>query len=306
MKIAVVFPSVMYREGPEGVSKLIKAIEGIGFDELDMSDHVVMGYPTETRRAPFYSPTMPIMEAFMLLSYAAAITEHIKIGTGVLILPQRQPVLVAKQVATLDTLSAGRVRLGVGVGWQKAEYDVLNTDYKSRGSQIDEAIELMRACWGDEHINYDGEHYQADEIAMEPKPPQGAGIPIWIGGTKAPALRRVARLGDGWMAMNAPGDDPIEDRIAALHRYAEEVDRDPATIGMQMSLSPDALNKEERKRFYADPELLLRQLVKIRDLGFTETSIDCVPIFQQGYRSSDAMIEHLAKIYKTLAPELDR
>ncbi|MGF1597805.1 MAG: TIGR03619 family F420-dependent LLM class oxidoreductase [Acidimicrobiales bacterium] len=173
MKIAVVFPSVLYREGPAGVLKLVRAVEEIGFDELHMLDHVVMGHPTETRRAPFYSPTMPIMEAFTVLSYAAAVTSTLGLGTSVLVLPQRQPVLVAKQVATLDILSAGRVRLGVGVGWQRAEYTALDEDYDTRGRRMDEAIALMRAYWSDEHVRFDGEFYRADDIAMEPKPPRG-------------------------------------------------------------------------------------------------------------------------------------
>ena len=306
MKISVVFPSVMYREGPEGVRKLIQGIEDIGFDELDMFDHVVMGYPTETRRKPFYSPQMPIMEAFMMLSFAAAITNRIGLGTGVLVLPQRHPTLVAKQVSTLDTLSGGRVRLGIGIGWQRSEYEALGEDYNSRSRRMDEAIRVLRSYWRDEHVNFSGDYYQLDEIAMEPKPPQGGNIPIWIGGTKAGALKRVAALGDGWMAMNAPGDDPLPDRIAQLYRYAEEIERDPATIGMQMSLSPDALNKDGRKRFYADPELLLRQCVALQELGFDHTSLDCVPMFQLGHRTSDTLLEHLALIYNTLAPELDR
>lgn len=306
MKIAVVFPSVMYREGPEGVAGLIRGIERIGYDELDMFDHVVMGYPTETRRRPFYSPQMPIMEAFMVLSYAAAITSTIGLGTGVLVLPQRQPVLVAKQAATLDTLSGGRLRLGVGIGWQRSEFEALEQPFANRGARTDEAIRLMRAYWSDEHVNFQGEFYQADEIAMEPKPSRGAGLPIWIGGTKAGALRRVAELGDGWMAMNAPGDAPIEARIDELYRHAEAVGRDPSSIGMQMSLSPDALDKEQRKRFYAEPELLLERLLALRELGFDYVSIDCVPIFQQGFRSSGAMLDHLQAIYEHLQPELIR
>lgn len=305
MKIGVVFPNVMYREGPAGVQKLIRAIEEIGFHELDMFDHVLMGYPTETRRKPFYSPTMPIMEAFMVLSYAAAITSKIKLGTGVLVLTQRQPALVAKQVSTLDTLSNGRIRLGVGIGWQRSEYEALQEDFQTRGRRLTEAVQLLRTYWRDEHVNFSGEFYSADEMAMEPKPPQGGDLPIWIGGTKPPALKRVAEIADGWMAMNAPGDGPIEERIQMLRQFAEAAGRDPDSIGMQMSLSPDALNKEERKRFYADPELLLRRLVELRELGFQHTSIDCVPIFQQGYRSSDAMIDHLADIFDTLKPELD-
>jgi len=306
MKLSVVFPNVMYREGPDGVQKLIRAIEAIGYDELDMFDHVLMGHPTKTRRAPLYSPTMPIVEAFMLLSYAAACTSRIGLGTSVLVLPQRQPTLVAKQVSTLDTLSGGRVRLGVGVGWQRSEYQALDEDFSTRGKRLDEAIQLLRAYWRDEHVTFSGEHYQIDDMAMEPKPPQGGSIPIWIGGTKPPALRRVARLGDGWMAMTVPGDSPIENRIADLHKFAEQAGRDPATIGMQMSLSPGPLDKEKRKRFYADLDLLKEQANALQVLGFDQISIDCVPIFQLGFRSSDAMIDHLEQIYRALQPELDQ
>lgn len=304
MKIAVVFPSVLYREGPEGVQRLIRAVENIGFDELSMFDHVVMGYPTETRRAPFYAPTMPILEAFMTLAHAAAITTRIGLGTGVLVLPQREPTLVAKQVATLDTLSGGRVRLGVGTGWQRAEYEALHHDYDSRGARMDEAIALMRAYWSDEHVSVDGHHYQADDIAMEPKPPQGGNIPIWIGGTQPPALRRVVALGDGWSAMNAPGDPPLEDKLARLHRYAEEAGRDPASIGLQMSLSPGPIDIDQRKRFYHDTDLLRARVAELRALGFDWCAMDCVPLFQLGHRSSEALIDRLGTIHDALAPEL--
>jgi probable F420-dependent oxidoreductase len=306
MKLCVVFPSVMYRDGSAGVEKLIRGVEAIGFDELDMFDHVVMGYPTDRRPAPFYSPQMPIMEAFMLLSFAAAITSRIQLGTSVLVLTQRQPALVAKQVSTLDTLSGGRIRLGVGTGWQASEYAALGESFDDRGPRMDEAIELLRAYWGDEHVDFTGKHYRADEMAMEPKPPQGNKIPIWIGGTKAPALKRVARLGDGWMAMNAPGDAPLPERINQLRGYAEAIDRDPDTIGMQMSLSPGPLNREARKRFYADPQLLLERAIELRNLGFDRISIDCVPIFQHGYRTIDAMLDYLNEVYQTLAFELNQ
>ena len=304
MKLAVVFPSVMYREGPEGLRTLIQGIEAIGFNELDMFDHVVMGYPTETRRAPFYSPTMPIMEALMMLSFAAAITDKIRLGTGVLVLPQRQPALVAKQVSSLDTLSAGRIRLGVGIGWQRSEYEALNEDFATRGERMEEAIALMRSYWQDETVNFAGKQYQADHIAMEPKPPQGGDLPIWIGGTKDAALKRIARVADGWMAMDAPGDGPLKDRLTKLHRYAEEAGRDPSEIGLQMSLSPDTRNKEERKRFYVDMDLMRARLAELQELGFDHMSIDCVPIFQAGHRTSDALLDHLQTIHNALATEI--
>ncbi len=300
MQIAVVFPNVMYREGPVGVTKLIRGIESIGFDELDMFDHVVMGYPTETRRKPFYSPQMPIVEAFSLLAFAAGVTERIRLGTGVLVLPQRQPALVAKQVSTLDTLSGGRIRLGVGVGWQRSEYEALNEPFDNRGARMDEAIRLLRHYWGDRQVDFEGTHYQAKAMAMEPKPPQGRSIPIWVGGTKDKALERVARLGDGWMAMNAPGDAPLDQRVARLKHHADTIGRDPGTIGMQMSLSPGPLDKSLRKKFYADPDLLADRVSELQHLGFDHISLDCVPIFQLGFRSSDALLERLHLIHERL------
>jgi len=130
-------------EGPEQVARLARAIEEIGYDQLDMFDHVVMGFPTDVRPAPIYPPQMPIMEAIVVLSFAAAVTSRIGLGTEVLVLPQRQPVLVAKQISTLDTLSAGRVRLGVGVGWQASEFQALGEDFSNRGRRMDEAIDLL-------------------------------------------------------------------------------------------------------------------------------------------------------------------
>ena len=132
MKLAVEFPSVSYREGPAGVGKLAHAIEHIGYDQLDIFDHVVMGFPIEGRDGR-YPAKMPILEALMTLSYAAALTSSIGLGTEVLVLPQRQPVLVAKQVSTLDTLSGGRVRLGIGVGWQPSEFEALSENFRCPG-----------------------------------------------------------------------------------------------------------------------------------------------------------------------------
>ena len=206
MKLAVEFPNVAYREGPEAVARLATGIESIGYDQLDMFDHVVMEHPTEARGEGRYPSNMPILEALMTLAYAAAATSTIGLGTEVLILPQRHPTLVAKQVSTLDTLSGGRVRLGVGVGWQPGEYAALGVDYHQRGRMMDEAIAMLRTWWGDASVEFTGEFFQAEAMAMEPKPPQGAAIPIWIGGGAPAALRRAGTLGDGWLGSAALGD----------------------------------------------------------------------------------------------------
>src|ERR1700712_67523 len=129
MKLSVEFPSVAYREGPAKVVALAQAIEAMGYDDLAMFDHVVMGYATDSRRAPMYPSQMPILEALITLGFVAAVTERIGLSTEVLVLPQRQATLVAKQASTLDTLSGGRMRLGVGVGWQEAEYVALGEEF---------------------------------------------------------------------------------------------------------------------------------------------------------------------------------
>ena len=237
MKLSVDYPSVAFREGPGKVLDLARGLEDIGYDEIAVFDHVVMGYPTEERSGPRYPPKMPILEAMMLLAQIGAVTERIGLSTEVLVLPQRQPVLAAKQFSTLDTLSSGRVRVGVGVGWQESEYEALGETFGDRGRRMDEAIEVMRRCWADEQIDYDGDHYQLDAIAMEPKPPQGQ-LPVWIGGGSKAALRRTGQLGDGWMGTALVDTDAMTNSMATIRRHAEEAGRDPESIGMQMMLQP--------------------------------------------------------------------
>ncbi len=178
MKLTVEFPSVSYREGPAMVARMARGIEEIGYDHIDIFDHVVMGYNVEGREKSLYSPKMPILEVVSALSFIAAVTERVTLGTEVLVLPQRQPVLVAKQFSTLDLLSGGRARLGIGVGWQESEFEALNETFDDRGKRTDEAIELLRAYWREERVEFDGEYYRSVAMAMEPKSPQGDGLPI--------------------------------------------------------------------------------------------------------------------------------
>src|SRR6266508_5180895 len=221
MKLAVEFPSVSCREGPAAVMRMAQAIERIGYDHIDVFDHVVMGLPIDGRPQGPYNPAMPILEALMTLSYLAAVTSRVTLGTEVLVLPQRQIALVAKQVSTLDTLSGGRVRLGVGVGWQESEYEALGEDFRTRGARMDEAIQLLRAYWGDARVDFKGLHYRVTAMGMEPKPPQGRQLPIWIGGMSEPAWRRVGQLGDGWLASRVTDRDSARRAIDSIRRHAE-------------------------------------------------------------------------------------
>jgi len=207
MKLAVEFPSVSYREGPEAVMRLARAIERIGYDHIDIFDHVIMGIPIEGRPKGPYNPGMPILEAFMTLAYLAAVTTRVTLGTEVLVLPQRQPALVAKQVSTLDTLSGGRVRLGVGVGWHEDEFRFMGYEFAGRGRRTDEALRLMRALWGGERA-FRGEHWSFTDatFALLPEPQPE----LWVGGGSERAIRRARELGDVWHPSGSVGPDAVK------------------------------------------------------------------------------------------------
>src|SRR5215468_10571262 len=303
MKLSVEFPSVSYREGPEAVQRMARALERIGYDHIDMFDHVVMGFPIEGRVPGPYSAGMPILEALMTLSHIAAVTTRVTLGTEVLVLPQREPVLVAKQVSTLDTLSGGRVRLGVGVGWQESEYEALGETFRTRGARMDEAITLMRAYWGEARVDFAGAHYRAVAMAMEPKPPQGRQIPVWIGGYSEAAFRRVGRLGDGWLASRVTDAADARRSIESIRRHAESAGRDPASIGLQSMVAPPPRDAEG-KRFYAEADRVVARVAELKAMGFQWVSLNATALFQSGARSVDAMADALAALHGRIRAEV--
>jgi alkanesulfonate monooxygenase SsuD/methylene tetrahydromethanopterin reductase-like flavin-dependent oxidoreductase (luciferase family) len=196
-------------------------------------------------------------------------------------------------------LSAGRVRLGVGVGWQEAEYVALGHDYRRRGRQMDEAMRLLRSCWTDERIDQQGEAFHADAIAMEPKPPQGGSLPIWVGGSGPAALRRTGELGDGWMGMIAGSDEEVRNAIATIRSHAADAGRDPAALGMQAMLAPPP-NDRGGKDFYGDLGRVVERAEHVRDLGFDWLAVNATAVFQAGARSIDGMIDALDRLHTAL------
>ncbi len=304
MKLVVEFPSVSYREGPGGVARLARAIEEIGYDHIDIFDHVVMGFPTENRDAR-YAANMPILEALMTLCHIAAVTSTIGLGTEVLVLPQRQPVLVAKQVSTLDTLSGGRVRLGVGVGWQLSEYEALGENFHNRGKRMDEAIELLRVYWRDSTIDFDGAYYRAEAMGMEPKSPQGGDIPIWIGGNSEAAIQRTGRYGDGWLGNQITDADMAKRVMEAIKDATVKAGRDPERLGWQgMIAPPPRPGDTEAKMYYADHDRVAARVADLKSMGFEWAAINATAVFQAGARSIDAMIDALGTLHDRLRREV--
>jgi probable F420-dependent oxidoreductase len=302
MKLSVEFPSVSYREGPEAVRRFARTVEQIGYDHIDVFDHVVMGHPMDGRPPGPYNAAMPILEALMLLSHVAAVTTRVTLGTEVLVLPQRQPALVAKQVSTLDTLSGGRVRLGVGVGWQESEYEALGEAFRTRGARMDEAIALLRTYWGEAQVTSDGKHYPTTLMAMEPKPPQGRRLPIWIGGSSETALRRVGRLGDGWLASRVTDADDARRTIDVIHRHAAAAGRDPVAIGLQSMVAPP--RDAEGRRFYAEPDRVVARVAALKAMGFGWAALNATAIFQAGARTVDAMLDQLGALHTRIRAEV--
>ncbi len=306
MKLTVEFPSVVHRNGPAEITRLAKAIEDIGYDEIDIFDHVVMGHPHPDRESGPYPANMPILEALVTLGYIAAVTERVGLGTEVLVLPQRQPVLTAKQFSTLDTLSGGRVRVGVGVGWQESEYEALGMDFGSRGAAMDEAIDLMKACWTDDSIDFEGDYFVSKSMAMEPKPLQtteGGDIPVWIGGGSKAALRRAGRVGDGWMASGLLGDAAVS-AIGAVKQEAEKAGRDPDALGFQCQLAtPPRAGDPSTRDYWARAGDVAATAAAAQEAGFGWAAVNVTGVFVAGARSIDAMIEQLGALHDGIRAE---
>ncbi len=294
MKLAVEFPSVFLRQGPAAITTLAQGVERLGYHQIDMFDHVTMAHPMEGRRDGPYPATMPILEALTTLGYLAAVTERVGLGTEVLVLPQRQPTLVAKQVATIDILSGGRVRLGVGAGWQQGEYESLSVPFDERGRRMDECLDLLRAYWSEPSVTFHGRHYTVAAMAMEPKPrPGSAGPPIWMGGSAEPMLRRIGERGDGWLAGAGETPESAETRRDTIRRAAEGAGRDPTSIGLQIALGDPS-----------DVDAVRRRAARFAGLGFAWAAVNMTALYQKGCRTIDSQLDALAEIRDQLQSEL--
>ena len=253
----------------ETLITLARHVEAMGFDSVWASDHVVV--PFEIRSKYPYNatgefplaPTTNFLEPLTVLSLVAGVTERLRLGTTVLVLPHRHPVLAAKMLATLDHLAPGRVILGAGVGWMREEIELLGAPYDQRGAWTDEAIRIMRACWKDERVSYHGRFFSFPDVGFAPKPARGT-IPIWIGGHTPRAMRRVAELGEGWHAAFA-SPDVMQKGLVELKAACEKVGRDPAGITLSVRVGLAA------KRPAAE---VLDELKRLRDVGVSHVIVE--------------------------------
>jgi probable F420-dependent oxidoreductase len=289
MRIGAIFPQTEIGSDPAAIRDYAQAVEEMGYTHILVYDHVV-GASTATRpnwQGPYTSETT-FQEPFVLFGYLAALTSRIELTTGVIILPQRQTVLVAKQAAEIDVLSGGRLRLGVGVGWNPVEYEALNEDFHNRGARIEEQVAVLRALWTEPVVSFQGRWHHIDAAGIKPLPIHRP-IPIWFGGSPTePILRRIARLADGWLPqMPDPRTDDVRQALDQLRAYTREAGRSAEAMGIEARLSIGQVSRDLWAT-YADTW---------RSLGATHLGVNTMGA---GLASPQAHIDALAQVKATL------
>jgi probable F420-dependent oxidoreductase len=286
MKIGAAYPGRELKGDLDALAQFCRAIEDLGFDYLVASDHVLGAAPDRqpklsgpaTHEDPFHDP-------LVIFAYAAAITSRIELATGVLVLPQRQTALVARQAADVDLLSQGRLRLGVGVGWNYVEYEALGQDFKRRGQRLTEQVCLLRQLWSSSLLSFDGEFDRIDRACINPRPKRQ--IPIWFGGFSRPAFERAALLGDGFIFYGEPCIATQE--WLQIQPLLNSAERDCEAFGRELHIS-----RASNAGMSAD------HLMAWRDLGGTHA---CVSSLNKGLSCVQAHIDFLADVMKLVDPQ---
>jgi probable F420-dependent oxidoreductase len=220
--------------GPSQIRDYAQTIEGLGFDYLQAPDHVLGANPaTSAGKGRVGTSENPYHDPFVLLGFLAGCTQKLGFAPGVLILAQRQAALVAKQAACLDVLSNGRLRLGVGVGWNKVEFTGLNEVFSNRGRRSEEQVQVMQALWSQPHVTFRGRYHTIDDAGINPRPASGH-IPVWFGGHADATLLRTAKYGDGWMPLAYPADETALAVFEKLRGMIRAEGRDPASVGLEV------------------------------------------------------------------------
>ena len=282
MQLGVVFPQNEIGEDPGAVRAFAEAAEGLGYEHLIFYDHV-LGADTDRRpdwQGP-YSHRDTFHEPMVTFGYLAALTSRIELVTAVIILPQRQTALLAKQAAQVDVLSNGRLRLGIGIGWNDVEYEGLNENFHDRGKRSEEQVELLRALWTNEVVDFQGRWHSIPGAGIKPLPVQRP-IPIWFGGGRSDGvLRRIARLGDGWFPQ-LQADEQGRERMEAFGNFVAEAGRSQADVGVDARV---ALSRGGIDGALSDAEAW-------REMGATHVSFNTL---RAGLASADEHIDALRR-----------
>jgi probable F420-dependent oxidoreductase len=248
MQIGAVFPQTEFGNDPAAIRDYAQTVEGLGYTHVLAYDHVLGANPNRPGgwQGRPYTYQSPFHEPFLLFSFMAAVTTRLGFATGIIILPQRQTALVAKQAATLDVLSGGRLRLGIGIGWNQVEYISLNENFHNRGKRVEEQIDVLQKLWTQELVSYEGRWHTIPDAGINPLPVQRP-IPIWFGGHAEAVMRRLARSGAGWMPNFRTAAD-AQPTLETLDRYLAEAGRSRTEIGIEPRVSYGDANVERWRK----------------------------------------------------------
>ena len=296
MKVGVVFPQTEIGADPIAVRDYAQAAESLGYSHLLAYDHVAGAEPASRPgwRGPYTHQSL-FHEPLSLFAHLGAITQHLEFVTGILVLPQRQTVLVAKQAAEVDVLNGGRLRLGVAVGWNAVEYEALGMDFSNRGRRIVEQIRVLRLLWSQEVVDFTGRWHRIDHAGIKPLPTQRS-IPIWMGGMSEPAMKRTARLADGWFPQFRQVDDAARDTLARFRSYIEEAGRQRSEVGIEGRIS--IANSE--------PDAWSRSLEAWRDIGATHVGVNTMGAGLESPRDHIEAIRRFKDVADSVVPATAR
>jgi len=288
MRIGVVFAQTEIGNDLAVLRDYVQAVEALGYHHVLLYDHVLGADPQRPGGwAGPYTYVNPFHEPLVFLAWVAAQTKRLGLVTGILILPQRQTALVAKQTAEVDILSGGRLRLGVGIGWNEVEYEALGEDFHTRGRKIEAQIQLLRQLWSEPVLDVHDGFHSISRAGINPRP--GRQIPIWMGGMSEHVLRRAGRLADGWFPQFVP-DEAARATIARLHGYLRAEGRDPASFGIEGRMSiagPDVERQIERAQQWRD---LGAQYLSVNTMGAGLAShqhVDALRRFKQAWDAAE-------------------
>jgi len=289
VRVGAVFPQLEIGTEPDVIATYARTVEELGYDHLVIFDHVL---GADSRRpggwSGVYDHRSTFHEPFVLYGYLASITTRVKLATAIIVLPQRQTALVAKQAAELDILSRGRLILGVGIGWNQVEYEALGMDFTNRGKRIEEQVAVLRLLWTEEVVDFKGRWHRVDRAGLNPLPVQRP-IPVWMGGgwdrqtrtVVEPVLRRIARIADGWFT-HLPANEDGRAGMAAFRRVVQEVGRDPAKLPVEGRLLAARSGVEDWKK----------GVETFREIGMTGVELNTMGA---GYRSIDEHLDALRR-----------
>ncbi len=290
MEIGVHLPHVGPLATRDGLTAFAQLAEELGLDSLWVSDHVVVPrqlaskYPYSPDGSFPIPPDVAFLEPLATLLFVAGVTQRVKLGTTILVIPMRNPVVTAKVLATLDVVSAGRLIVGVGAGWMEEEFGMLGVPFERRGARESEYIRLFRALWTEENPSFQGKFWQIENVGFAPKPVQQPPPPIWVGGHSPLALRRAGRLGDGWHAVGLPAE-VVGKQYEEVRRHAEAAGRDPASVSLSV-----------RTRLpLNDPARAVEQLRGYREIGVSHAVAE---VFTAQLDQARSLLETLAREVK--------